>query len=711
MTEGLNFSRRRRLPVIRAAEGAECGLVCLAMVANWHGLEITLNALRQIFPPALSGVTLRGLMEQADRLGFASRAARVDLGDLERIALPTILHWRQGHFVVLKSISQSGAVVHDPAEGVRTLNLAALSEVFSGIILELEPGADFRTATVGQRLRLSDLWSSVTGLRSAVLTVAGLSLALQVVAFAIPLQIQFVVDDVLSRGDDSIIWVIALAFATLIVLQSILEGLRAWSIQATAYSALFQVMSNVVRHLTRLPLSWFEARSVGDIMSRLASATTIQDTLTRGVLTALLDGFTALVAAIFLFLYSPQLAFIVTSGVALNFIVTRVLYTPLRSRMQERITASASEQTHLIETVRASATIKTLGREAERVAEWRGRYAKAMNSLASIAKYHAGLQSAQTLINGLQVVLVVAWGAHLVVHGEGLSAGMLIAFLAFRQIFSDRTTTFLNQLIEFRLLGLHLDRLGDIVQSRPEVPVGTVSPSFPALGRLKLTDVGFRYGFSAPEVLESIDVTVETGDFIAITGPSGGGKSTLLKLMIGLLVPTCGKIELEGAAATPERWRHWRTQLGFVSQDDRLLAGSIAENIAFFDPELDMAQVHAVARMVGLDREIGAMPMQYLTRVGDMGSALSSGQKQRIFMARALYGRPSVLVLDEGTANLDEEAETVITNLVLSLPITRIIVAHRPALVEAAQRRFEIRDGHLVEWSTLTGKMSAQSAA
>jgi ATP-binding cassette subfamily B protein RaxB len=692
--DDLNFGRTRRLPIIRSAEVAECGLACLAMIAGWHGMAVTLNGLRQLFPPSLAGLSLRGLVEHADRMGFASRAARVEVEDLRHLPLPIIIHWNRSHFVVLKSIGARRAKIHDPAAGVREISLAELSGSFTGVVLELEPSSGFRPVRIGRPLRLSDLASSIRGLRSALFTVLGLSLGLQVLAFGAPLQVQFVIDDVLSRGDTSIIPVMAAAFAVLVCLQAAVEGLRAWAIQATAYTALFQVVSNIVRHLSRLPLSWFEARGVGDIMSRIGSAATIQDTLTRGVVTALLDGAMSLIAGILLFVYSPVLGGVVVAGVAVSLAMTQLAYGSLQQRMQERIAASASEQTHLMETVRAAATIKTMGREAERVADWRAHYAAAMNALASIAKYHAGINASQTLINGLQVVVVLALGASMVIDGR-LSAGMLVAFLAFRQIFSDRTTTFINQLVEFRLLGLHLDRLGDIVQAETETPPASTVAAFEVTGALTLTDLEFRYGAADRDVLKGVSLVVAPGDFIAISGASGGGKTTLLKIMVGLLTPTGGEIDIDAAPASPERWRHWRTRLGFVSQDDRLLAGTVAENVAFFDPELDMARVREVIGLVGLRADVERMPMQYLTMVGDMGSTLSSGQKQRLFLARALYGDPRILILDEGTANLDETSETLITTLVKSMSITRIVVAHRPAMIHAANRRFIVRDGRL----------------
>jgi ATP-binding cassette subfamily B protein RaxB len=216
-------------------------------------------------------------------------------------------------------------------------------------------------------------------------------------------------------------------------------------------------------------------------------------------------------------------------------------------------------------------------------------------------------------------------------------------------------------------------------------------------GAIRLESVAFRYGASDPLVLQDINMEIEPGEFIAVTGPSGGGKTTLMKLMLGLRTATSGAIMLDGRTATPELWRAWRERIGLVAQDDRLLSGTIADNIAFFDPDLDMSRVHAAATAACVHEEILRSPMQYLSLVGDMGSTLSGGQRQRVLLARALYREPSILFLDEGTANLDVATEESIAELIVGLPITRIVVAHRPALIRRADRVAVVQGGRL-EW-------------
>lgn len=692
----LNFARRRRLPIIQGAEAAECGLACMAMIARYHGHDVDLNGLRQRFSLSMSGATLRSLMGLAEPLGLAARALRVELSALGKVRLPAVLHWDLNHFVVLKSVKGDKAVVHDPAMGARTYTLDELSKHFTGVVLELTPADSFQRVTARAPIKLTSLWSRMTGFWSAFFQILGLSLALQVATFALPFQMQLVVDEAIFRADRDLLTVLALGFGALVIVQASIEALRGWALQVFGHLLTFQMVGNIVRHLMRLPADYFEKRHVGDILSRIGSAGAIQDVLTRGVVAALIDGVMALVAVIILFLYSPTLAGVVIGAVALNLAIAFAVFPALKARMEEQIIEQAREQSHIMETVRAATTIKIMGRESERESSWRNLYANVTNAAVSVGKYTLSLAFTQSLVTGLQTVLVIYLGARAIIAGDGFSIGMLLAFLSFRQTFTDRATALINQAMQFRFLGLHLDRLADIVSAEAEA-APTMTPPLRVLGGIEISEVSYRYGAADPLVLTGVDLSIAPGEFLAITGASGGGKTTLMKLLLGLRPPSGGTITLDGQPATPELWRAWREQVGVVAQDDRLLSGTIADNIAFFDPDLDMARVHEAAVAARIHDDIGRMPMQYLSLVGDMGSTLSGGQKQRVLLARALYRRPRVLILDEGTANLDVDTEELIGDLISALPITRIVVAHRPALLQRADRVVALQGGALLD--------------
>lgn len=696
LPDHLRFLRRKHLPIIHAAEGAECGLACMAMVGRYYGHDIDLNGLRQRYPISMSGAGLRSLMTLADQMGFSPRALRAEMSALTKIKLPAVLHWDLNHFVVLKSVSAKGAVIHDPAHGKVEYGLDELSKHFTGVVLEVSPSASFATIEAKVPVKLSSLWSKLSGLSSSVTQVIALSVALQIVAFAAPFQMQLVVDQAIGHNDLNLLAVIALGFGTMILLQAGITAMRDWTVQLLGSQMVFQMVGNLVRHLIRLPSSYFEKRHVGDILSRLQSTKAVQDAVTQGVISALIDGGMAIIAGIILFIYAPMLAWIVLASLLLILIVTFTFYPVMRARTQESIITSAAEQSQLMETVRAATTIKLMGREAERESAWRNLYGKTFNAGLSLGRFQVTSAFLQNAIAGLQTVLVIYLGARAILNAQGFSVGMLMAFLSFRQTFTDRVMSLVTKGFQFRMLSLHIERVGDIIAQEVEVQMGISTP-IQMKGGINLKDVSFRYGASDPWIFQGLDLSIEAGEFVAITGASGGGKSTLLKLLLGLQQPEAGQIHLDGHLARPDLWRNWRAQIGVVAQDDRLLSGTLADNIAFFDPDMSMERVQMAASAAQVHSDIARMPMNYLTLVGDMGSSLSGGQRQRVLLARALYRQPKALILDEGTANLDPQTEEAIAGLVASLPITRIVVAHRPALIQRATKVLKVENGKIVE--------------
>ncbi|MFV0336166.1 MAG: peptidase domain-containing ABC transporter, partial [Tropicimonas sp.] len=548
-------------------------------------------------------------------------------------------------------------------------------------------------------VKLTSLWSRIQGMGRAVVQVLALSVVFQIATFAMPFHLQLVVDEAIGRADRSLLTVLALGFGALTVLHAALEALRNWVLRLLGSMMSYQVVGNIVRHLMRLPVPYFEKRHVGDIMSRIESTSAIQDALTRGMISAIVDGTMAVIAAFILFLYSPTLAVVVVVSLLMVLGLGFAFYPVTRATTEENIVAQATEQSHLIETVRAMPTIKLMGGETDREAKWRNRYAAVINSSVRVGRYEITMRFLQNVVIGVQTVLVIYLGARMILNAQGFSVGMLMAFLSFRQTFSDRALSLVGEIMQFRLLELHLERLADIVTAEPDITDQEDRPPrmIDVEGGLELNDVSFRYGAASPPVLENVSLSIAPGDFLAITGPSGGGKTTLAKLLLGLNKPDDGQILLDGQLATPELWRAWRSQVGVVAQDDQLLSGSIADNIAFFDPDMEMERVVAAAAAAQVHEDIIAMPMQYLSLVGDMGSALSGGQRQRVLLARALYREPRLLLLDEGTANLDEPTERAIADLIAQLPITRIVIAHRPALIERASRRVQCCDGTIEE--------------
>jgi len=669
-------------PILQT-EMSECGLACLAMIANHHGHNVDLASLRERHLMSMHGASLKDIIAIAGTLDLGARPLRLDMEHMSELTLPALLHWDLNHYVVLERLTRTHAIIIDPGRGRRRMSLAKVSDHFTGVALEFTPRADFTPLDARRPARLSMMWSSLVGMKRAIVQTLILSIVLHLIVLALPIYLQIVVDGVLPESDLKLLFALALGFGGLVTIRAVAEAARSYAILIYGNQMSAQMIGNVFAHLLRLPVSYFEKRHVGDLMSRMNSTQPIQEALTQSVVSVVIDGVMAIVLLIVMFLYSPLLAAIVLATTSVMIIATLIIYPRLREAQEESLHARAVESTHVIESIRASTAIKLFGREAGREAQWSNLYGDFINANVTYGKWLIGRDFTRTLMTGIQVVIVVWLGAQLVM-GDLFSLGMLFAFLAFRQSFSDAITQLIDKGVEFRLLGLHLDRLSDIAYAEKEILDG--GHAQPVHGKISVEGISFRYSPLDPWILKNFSLDITAGEMLCLTGLSGGGKTTLLKLIMGLYPPTEGNIRIDGQTLPDIGIRNWRARIGVVMQDDILLSGTIADNISFFDPEMDMKQVVRAARAARVHEAIAAIPMNYLAPVGNMGSVLSGGQRQRVLLARALYHDPDVLFLDEGTANLDRDTEAHIVSTIAAMDITRVIVAHRPAFLEASDR-------------------------
>lgn len=692
----LKFSGAKRLPVILQTEAAECGLASIAMVAAYHGYKTDLTALRQTHEISLKGASLEELMQIADKLKLSTRALRLDMEHLPKLKTPCILHWDMNHFVVLKKVNKNSVEVHDPGLGYRKYTKEEFSKHFTGVALELSPTEEFKSTDTRVNLKLSDFWSKVTGLKSTLGKVFLLSLLLQAFAIASPYYMQLVVDEVILSFDQNLLAILAVGFGLLMLIEMMTGAVRSVLLLHFGNLMSIQLGANLFHHLLRLPLQYFEKRHIGDVVSRFGSLQQVKDLLTKGVIEALIDGVMAITTLIMIFLYSPKLSFVVLAAIAVYAVIRIAMYRPLRVMSEEVIVNQAKEQSNFMETVRGIQTIKLFGREVQRQSVWHNKYADSLNAGIRVGHLNIGYEAINKVIFGLENVLVVYFAAMLVMDGD-LTVGMLFAFIAYKRQFVEKMASLIEKIIEFKMLSLHFDRLADISLTDKEGNMQGEINSKAISGAIELQGVTYRYNSKEAPVFKELDLKIKAGESVAIVGPSGCGKTTLAKIMLGLFEAETGKVQVDGVDIRQIGLSKYRSQIAAVMQDDQLLSGSIADNISFFDPELDMLKVEWAAQIAAIDKDIMSMTMGYNTLVGDMGAALSGGQIQRLLLARALYRKPKILFMDEATSNLDTKLESSVNDAVKNLDITRIIIAHRPETIASADRVIELRYGKVIE--------------
>ncbi|WP_082040439.1 peptidase domain-containing ABC transporter [Vibrio hyugaensis] len=692
--ELIEFSSVRKVPLITQTEVTECGLACLAMVATYHGNKIDIASIRKLQTTNHNGMNLQQMTIIADRLELASRGLKCSLKDVKKLSLPCILHWDLTHFVVLTSVKKNCVYINDPALGKRKLTYEQLSKHFTGIALELTPTNTFKKRDQRVRMRLSQLWSKLVGIKTSLLSLFGLSVILQIIALVNPYYMQWVVDEVLISQDAPLLLVLAIGFSLLMLVDVLSSVIRSYLILRISNMMSMQMGVNLLRHLLKLPMDFFEKRHIGDIVSRFDSLSTIRERITTGFVETIIDGVMSVAIIIMMLLYSINLTMIVLGSVILYSILRFIFYPSLKRNTEELIQSEAKEQSNFLENVRGIQTIKLHTSVAVRQSLWQNIYSEVINNNIRLGKLKIGFDFFNKIIFGAQNILVVYFAAIYAMDGN-LTIGMLFAFIAYKGKFVEHVSNFIEQIIQFKILRLHLERISDIsLTSIEENQESSVSIQ-ELKGDLVVENVSFRYSDNDPWILKNCTLTIRSGEAVAITGESGSGKSTLMKIMLGLLKPNEGRVLIDGVDIRQIGLNQYRKNVSSVMQNDTLLTGSLIENITFFDPEPNTELMNDCAHLSAIAKDIASMPMGYDSLVGDMGNQFSGGQVQRLLLARALYKRPKILFMDEATSHLDTSNEAYISSQIKTLDMTRIIVAHRMETIKQVDRIVRLERGEI----------------
>ncbi|AUB35908.1 ABCB-BAC, ATP-binding cassette, subfamily B, bacterial [Nostoc flagelliforme CCNUN1] len=690
-------------PFYAQQSAADCGSACLVMIGNYWGKHFSINRLRDMTNVNRSGASLKAMATAAENLGFATRPVKATLDKLAEQPLPAIVHWEGNHFIVVYEISKKRVIVCDPALGQRSLTKAEFQAGWSGYALLLEPTALLKN-TKNENTSFWKFFELIKPHYRALLEIFAASILIQIFGLVTPVFTQLLLDRVLVQRSVTTLNAIALGMIIFGLFGVAVNALRQYLLFHTANRVSIALLVGFIKHTFRLPLSYFESRFVGDIVSRIQENQKIQQFLTGQTLSILLDMLTLVVYLGLMFSYSWRMSLFVLCTVPPFFILALASTNILRRISREIFNAGAKEQSYLIESLSGIRTVRSLS--IEQTVRWR--WEELLNDLIK-----KGF-NAQIIGNQLQIISGVIqtfvntallwYGATQVINGE-LTIGQLVAFnMLVGNVLSpfQRLSMLWNQLQE---IVISTERINDVLEAEPEEDLETKPRK--ALGKLRghisFHNVTFRYhSESETNVLENLNFEIQPEQMVAVVGRSGSGKTTLSKLILGLYPPTDGKLLIDGRDITSISLRSLRSQIGVVDQDTFLFGGTIRENIAIAHPNASSEEIIQAAKYAGADEFIQKLPMGYESQIGESGGMLSGGQRQRLAIARALLGNPRLLLFDEATSHLDSESERIIqSNLKTILQgRTSVIIAHRLSTVRNADLILVLDQGVLVESGT-----------
>jgi ATP-binding cassette subfamily B protein len=693
----------RRYPFFQQQSASDCGAACLVMVSRYWGKRFSVNRLRDIANVDRNGASLRGLAAAAESIGFTTRPVKASLNKLAEQSLPAIVHWEGRHYVVVYEVTRARVIVADPAIGQRTLTHTQFKAGWTGYTLLLQPTALLKEADEA-RQSFWQFFELVKPHQLVLLEIFIASVLIQIFGLITPLFTQLLLDRVVVQRSNLTLTAVGLGLLIFGLFRVAMTGLRQYLLDHTANRIDLALIVGFISHTFRLPLSFFESRYVGDIISRVQENRKIQRFLTGEALSILLDLLTVFIYVGLMFWYSWKMA-LLTLVIVPPFVLLALITTPFLQRVSREIFGAYNEETgYLIQSLTGIRTVKSMAVEQTVRWHWEELFGKSIKTTFSGQVIGNTLQIFSSIIQTLVSTALLWFGAWQVIQNE-LTIGQLVAF---NMLLGNVINPFQRLIVlwnELQEVIIAVERINDVIDAEPEEDLQhQARQSLPPIhGYLRFEHVTFRYHpESDVNTLENLSFAVQPGQMVALVGRSGSGKTTISKLILGLYPPTEGQILIDGYDVTSLALRSLRQQIGVVDQDTFLFGGTIRENISVGHPEATLEDVIAAAQQAGAHQFIKELPMGYETQIGEAGGMLSGGQRQRLAIARALLGNPRLLILDEATSSLDAESERIIqTNLSKILQSrTTLVIAHRLSTVRNADLILVLDRGILVESGT-----------
>ena len=677
---------------------ADSGLICLLILARFHDLPADGSQLRHQFAQSGQVLSDTELLRAAKHLGLKAGVVKTKWSKLQGTPLPAMAKRTDGRYLVLAKVEADKVLVQDPIEA-RPLVLSheQFEAMWTGELLLFTKRAHVRL----QDLKFDFTWfiPAIIKYRKFFGEVLVASFFLQLFALLTPLFTQVVIDKVLVHKGFTTLHVLAIGMIMLAVFEATLGGLRTYLFAHTTNRIDVSLGAQLFRHVLALPLSYFEARRVGDTVARVRELEQIRQFLTSHAVTVVLDVVFTIVFLAVMWFYSPTLTLVVMASLPIYALLSIAITPAIRARLHEKFNRGAENQAFLVEAVSGIQTVKAMAVEPPLMRKWEEQLAGYVRSSFRATSLMMIAGQSAACVQKVTTVAVLWVGAYRVIEGD-LSIGQLIAFNMLSAQVTGPLLRLVNLWQEFQQVGISVQRLGDVLNTQPEPSYNPNRTTLPQVkGHVRFDEVTFRYRPDGPEILRKVSFAVAPGQVIGIVGRSGSGKSTIAKLVQRLYVPERGRILVDGVdlAQVDPAWL--RRQVGVVLQENFLFNGSVRSNIALTDPGLGMEQVIQAATLAGAHEFILELGDGYDTVIGEHGCTLSGGQRQRIAIARALVANPRILIFDEATSALDYESESVIQRNMaqISQGRTVFLVAHRLSTVRPAHRIYVVEKGEIVE--------------
>ncbi|EKO3563406.1 peptidase domain-containing ABC transporter [Vibrio fluvialis] len=684
-------------------EVSECGLACIAMLINRKGTTISLSELRKLYKVSKDGLSLYQIINIFNDFNISSTPLGGDYKQIKDLSTPSILFWNKSHFVVLESCNEDGVTIIDPAMGRKLYPLEEVKVYFSGVALEIEesPVINYKypdRLTESKKkfapFELKSLLINNTWFYKNTILLIVLIIGVNLFSLAVPKLFSLTVDEVVTKNDEELVYLILYIFGLIFLLLTMFRFIRARLDLAIKEIVGNDVPSSVIRYISKLPLFFFESRTSASLLRKFQSLDILHIKFTSGLFDILGDSFFALVFLSLMVFINTKLAFI-SFSLCLIFIIFR-LFTVfgLEKAQKDNIDREVERNAIFLSFIDEMKLNKLYGYSANVVSQWGAAQSKYIKTKAKVDYIldmnnvvFGGISNAQSLA-------ISVFGSLAVLNGDN-TLGDVFSFFLYKDLFLDSALRIIDKYMNLRIVDVEVNRLGDIFDFSPEVNSKRNSLAEGKLiENIELKDVSFRYGSFEEDVLKGVNISISKGEHISIIGKSGGGKSTLMNLMTSLYEVERGKLIVNGKSIQEFGLDNYRRRISFVTADNKVVTGSICDNVSMSDL-MDLDKIKYFTKLVGLYDEIINLPCGFDTRVGYGGTALSSGQVQRLLLARALYREPDLLILDEPVSHLDDELKFSIYDLLRNQECAIISVTHDHEQCKYFDETYQIKDGEL----------------